>query len=204
MIGQFRCWFAVGAVLVLAACASPVSGAPGPGAGSSAATSSPSAGIAGGGKPPPRYAPAVRSPLDARGIAPCDLLTGPQLLELKLLPATAKPVTSGASLSCTWTSSVDVANPGGLQVRTESTIPVLDNIYIVRDTFAVFESLEISGHPAVHADQSTLTGCTIYTAIADYQGIATFPDLAGHKLANPCAGARRMAEMILSNLPPLH
>jgi hypothetical protein len=145
----------------------------------------------------------VQSPLDARGIPTCDLLTRSQLLELKLLPDTAKPAGSGDVRTCGWTSSADAANPGGIQVRTDSSIPVLDGIYIIRDTFAVFEPTEIAGHPAVRGDGSTLTGCTIYTAISDYQGVSTNTNLAGRKLADPCAGARRMAEMILSNLPPL-
>ena len=188
---------AVALPLVLAACAAPVHGPP-----SAAQATSPPA-SSDRDRPPPRYAPAVRSPLDARGIPPCDLLTRSQLIELNLIPGTAKPGGNVVAQTCVWTSSVDASNPGGLQVRTDSTIPALDDIYIVRDSLAVFEPTEVSGHPAFRGDGSTLTGCTIYTAIADYQGVATGTNVAGRKLADPCAGARLMAEMILSNLPPL-
>lgn len=153
-------------------------------------------------KPPPRLAPVVREPLDARGKAPCDLLTAPQLLELGLRPDTARPDTSGAAQICGW-SSTDPGNVAGLQVNTDPTLPSLDGIYLVRDTFAVFEPIEIAGHPAVHADRNAGPVCTIYTAIADYQGISTDGNLAGRPLPDPCAPSRRMAEMILSNLPPL-
>ncbi|WP_298800659.1 DUF3558 domain-containing protein [Pseudonocardia sp. 73-21] len=199
MTSRIRPYVVVATVLMLAACAAPVRGTP-----ASVPALSPPGVPVSGDKPPPRYTPAVRSPLDARGIPPCDLLTERQLIELNLLPATAKPGgTEGAAQTCTWTSSVDPANPGGLQVRTESPIPVLDGLFIVRDSLAVFEPTEVSGHPAYRADGTTLTGCRIYTAIADYQGVATGTNPAGRKLADPCAGARRMAEMILSNLPPL-
>lgn len=133
----------------------------------------------------------------------CELLTGQQLAELSLLAITAKSSADGPAQTCSWSSSVDPTNPAGIQLLTDSTVAALDNIYIVRDTFKIFEPTEISGHPAVRADATTLTGCVIYTAVADYQAVATGTNLAGRELADPCAGARRMAEMILSNLPPL-
>lgn len=98
---------------------------------------------------------------------------------------------------------MDPTNPAGIQVLADSKIAALDNVYIVRDTLAVFEPTEVSGHPAVHAERTGMAGCVIYTAVSDYQAVATATNLAGRKLAEPCAGARRMAEMILSNLPPL-
>ena len=44
----------------------------------------------------------VREPKDARGIAPCDLLTPTQLRELGLDPATASPDARGMAQSCAW------------------------------------------------------------------------------------------------------
>ena len=80
---------------------------------------------------------------------------------------------------------------------------MLDNLYIQRNTLAVFEPTEISGHPAVRGDDIVGPVCTLYTAIADYQGLSTDGNLGGRPLADPCGPSRRMAEMILSNLPPL-
>lgn len=80
---------------------------------------------------------------------------------------------------------------------------MLDGIYLVRDDYAVFEPTEVAGHPAVQADLTTESGCTLYIAIADHQGVATSGNLAGRSVPDPCGLSRRMAELILSNLPPL-
>lgn len=153
-------------------------------------------------KLPPRQAPPVRDPRDARGVDACSLLTSAQLIELGFRPDTAQPGTSGSAQVCGWRST-DSGNAGGLQISIDSAIAALDGIYLIRDTFAVFEPIEIAGHPAVHADGNAGPVCTIYTAIADYQGVSTDGNLAGRPLPDPCAPSRRMAEMILSNLPPL-
>jgi hypothetical protein len=141
-------------------------------------------------------------PLDARGVKACDLLTPDQLAEVGLKPDTAEAKSTGVADVCTW-SSVKPGSVGGVQLSTHPTLPALDGVYLVRDTFAVFEPMKISGHPAVHADRNSGSDCTIYTAIADYQAVATDGDLAGAPEGDPCAPSRRMAELILSNLPPL-
>ena len=153
--------------------------------------------------PPPRLAPRVLTPLDARDVKACDLLSSAQLRELKLNPATAAPKTVGISDNCAWDSTDDPGSVGGVQLSTHPTLPVLDGVYLVRDTFARFEPLEISGHPAVRADRTSAPSCTIYVGIADYQGVAVGADAAGRPVPDICASSRRMAEMILSNLPPL-
>jgi hypothetical protein len=191
------------ATLALVGCTSQTAGRPEPapslgsaGMAPTAAASSPS------GRPGPRLAPAVRQPLDARGIKVCDVLTPDQLVEVGLLPGTGRASVSGIADVCGW-DSTDPGNPGGLQLSTHPESPVLDGIYLVRDTFAVFEPLEVAGHPAVHADLTPGSGCVLYVAIADYQGIAVGADTAGRPSPDPCARSRRMAELILSNLPPM-
>jgi len=178
---------------MLAGCAGPVTGTPSPPARLSSAEA----------KPPPRLAPPVRVPLDARGTKACDLLTPTQLGELNLNTTTAQSKTVGISDSCTWAYTNDPGNVGGVQLSTHPTLPALDGVYLVRENFAKFEPLEISGHPAVRADRNPDSGCSIYTAIADYRAIATLGDTIGRPRADVCAPSRRMAEMILSNLPPL-
>lgn len=192
-----------GCVASILGCASPVPGQPTASAPATTSTPTPTSAASATAKPPPRLAPAVRQPLDARGVEPCELMTPAQLVELGLRPESAKPGTSGASLTCTWVSATDAANPAGLQINADSTLPALDGIYLVPETFAVFEPIEVAGHPAVHADDVAGPVCTIYTAIADYQAVATDGNLGGRPLPDPCAPSRRMAEMILSNLPPL-
>lgn len=185
---------AVCGILVLAGCSTTVTGEPVPGGSTSVSPSS---------QAPPRLAPPVHLPLDARGVKVCDLLTPSQLAELSLDPTTAESKTAGASDNCTWKYKDDPGNVAGVQLSTHPTLPALDGVYLVRATFAIFEPLEISGHPAVHADRNTDSGCSIYTGVADYQAIATLADSIGRPRPDACAPSRRMAEMILSNLPPL-
>ncbi|MFC4942441.1 DUF3558 domain-containing protein [Pseudonocardia sp. GCM10023141] len=154
-------------------------------------------------KPPPRFAPSVREPLDARGVAPCALLRTDQLTQLGLKPDSGIAGVSGAAEVCTWSSSTDPGNPAGLQLSTHPVQAALDVIYATRDSLEVFEPMVIAGHPAVRGDETASTGCVLYTAIADYQGLAVGADIAGRPSTDPCAKSRRMTELILSNLPPL-
>lgn len=142
-------------------------------------------------------------PKDARGVAPCDLLTDAQLGELSLLADTAEEYSGPATRSCSWLSAVDDTNPAGLELATDTAIAALDTIYISRDLLVNFTELEISGHPAVRADYNPDGSCTIYTAIADHQAVSTEGNGAGRPQPDPCALSVRMAELILSNLPPL-
>lgn len=193
-IAPYTMAVAICGIFLVAACSAKVVGAPVP---SGDPPLSPST------QAPPRLAPPVRMPLDARGLTVCDLMTPSQLAELNLDPKTAESKTVGISDNCTWKYTNDPGNVGGVQLSTHPTLPALDGIYLVRDTFATFEPLEISGHPAVHADRNSDSGCSIYTGIADYQAIATLADSIGRPRADACAPSRHMAEMILSNLPPL-
>lgn len=182
-----------GVILLVAGCATTVTGQPVPTPISPASSSE---------GPPPRLAPAVRAPLDARGIKACDLLTASQLAELNLDPATAEPKTVGVTDNCSWAYMNDPGNVGGVQLSTRPRLPALDGIYLLRGTTKTFEPMEIAGHPAVRADAGG-ADCTIYVGIANYQGVAVGADTAGRPRADACAPSRRMAEMILSNLPPL-
>jgi hypothetical protein len=152
---------------------------------------------------PPRLAPSVPEPKDARGIAPCDLLTDEQLLSVGLIPGSGEEGVSDTAPGCSWSSSLDATNPAGLQINTDTAIPALDGIYLTPDVYAVFEPTEVAGHPALRADYIANGVCTIYTGIADHQAVATKSNVAGRPLADPCDIPRRMAEFILSNLPPL-
>lgn len=149
----------------------------------------------------PRFAPSVADPKDAGDIGGCALLTSVQLEELTLLPETARPRDVGAARACSWTYQGG-RNSAGLQIAVERTIPGLDGIYVQRVGFDRFEPVTVSGHPGFRADK--LDGdCVLYIAIADYQLFSVDGNLLNEPLPDPCAPSRRMAEMILSNLPPL-
>ncbi|MFC5993330.1 DUF3558 domain-containing protein [Pseudonocardia hispaniensis] len=151
---------------------------------------------------PAGAAPRVAHPRDARGIAVCDLLTPAQLTALGLRPETAEPKVLGTGRLCGWRSTT-VGEPAGLTIATEIDVRGLDYLYGIRDTFAVFEPLEVAGHPAVRADGNADGRCSLYVAIAEYQLLSADGNLAGRPLPDPCARSRRMIEAVLSNLPPL-
>lgn len=145
--------------------------------------------------------PQVQNPKDVRTVATCDLLTPSQLTGLGLKPETARPTTSGTARICTWTSTV-AGEAAGVTLATNLAIGALENLYVVRNTFQVFEPGEVTGHPSVRADNGN--GCTLYVAIADDQLMSADGHLGGPPLPDPCARSRRMAELVLSNLPDLH
>lgn len=152
---------------------------------------------------PPSVAPPVPAPKDARGVAPCDLLTDEQLEELDLIPGSAVESLSDVAQSCSWTSALDDTNPAGLVINTITGIAALDFIYATRPDNERFVPTEVAGHPAVRVDFVADNSCTLYTGIADHQGVSTEHNTANRPLPDPCDIPRRMAEFILSNLPPL-
>lgn len=150
--------------------------------------------------PPPRYAPAVPEPKDARGIAACDLLTVEQLKQLGLIPDSARRTEGPGTVRCSWSSTVYDANPVGLELAVDTAVPVLDGTYAIRDALPYFEAREVAGHPAYRAELSETGTCTIVVAISDYQGVGAKAD---QPASDPCRTSTRMAEFVLSNLPPL-
>jgi hypothetical protein len=97
----------------------------------------------------------------------------------------------------------DDSNVAGVTLATDLSISGLEGLYLVRDTFDVFEPGEVGGHPSVRADRNANGRCSIYVAIADDQLLSTDGNLAGRPLPDPCEPSRRMAELVLSNLPDL-
>jgi hypothetical protein len=144
----------------------------------------------------------VRTPKDARGIAPCDLLTRDQLLMLGLSPDTARPISFGLAEGCVWRHADDsTAASAGLSLDPDAQ--KLPDLYRIRGAFQTFEILEVAGHPAVRADARPVGQCDLNVAVADLQILTLQGYLDARVLPDPCAPARRMAEMVLANLPPL-
>lgn len=144
----------------------------------------------------------VREPQDARGIAVCDLLTGAQLHELGLDQATTRMEQQQRSTGCSW-RHVDGSTRAGINVSTDPIAQKLPDLYRLRNTFARFEITEVDGHPTIRGDDTDRPGCTLYVGIADEQMMSVDAYLDGRELPDPCAPARRMAEMVLANVPPL-
>jgi hypothetical protein len=145
----------------------------------------------------------VREPRDSRGIAPCDLLTRAQLRELGLDPASAFPDARGMEQSCTW-HTPDKSDNAGLGISTDPRASKLPSMYRVHHDEPWFQILEIAGHPALRFDPQPERDCGLSIAIADLQNLGVGATADRTPRPDPCAETRRMAEMILSNLPPLH
>lgn len=144
----------------------------------------------------------VKSPKDARDVAPCDLLTPAQLTTLKLDPATARPDVRGLGESCTWFSA-DRSAYAGLGISTHPDAGKLPAFWRLFHDDPAFEFLEVAGHPALRADELPDRQCTLSVGIADLQNLSVDAYFDLKPRPDPCAPARRMAEMVLSNLPPL-
>lgn len=149
---------------------------------------------------PLRYSDPVAQPKDASDVEACDLLTDGQLEDLGLVPDSAEQQEIENIQTCIWSSVVYPANPVSVQKKIETGVPVLDGLYLIREGTFLYEEREISGHPAVRAEISETKTCTIMVAVSDYQGLGIKAD---QPLPDPCTTSTRIAELVLSNLPPL-
>ena len=144
----------------------------------------------------------VREPKDARGFGPCELLTVAQQRELGLDPSTAKTGADGLAQNCFWyyPGKRDYAR---IDISTDPTAGKLPGLWRMFHDDAEYEQFEISGHPVIRVNVESDRFCSLSIAVADLQnlGVAATADLTPRP--DPCAPSRRMAELILSNLPPL-
>ena len=148
----------------------------------------------------------VPEPKDARGIPVCDLLTPGQLTALGLVPETANEVrVDAAAAGCDWAVAAEPGDRAGIGVRI-TEVPALVGYYRIRDVYADFEPITVSGHPGFRYSRNPGSGCVHGIAIADHQYLDTDGSSLnppGEADPDPCSRTRRMAEMALSNLPPL-
>lgn len=144
----------------------------------------------------------VRHPKDARGFGPCELLTVAQQRAMGFDPATAKAAVDGLAETCFWyyPGKRDYA---GLGLSTDPTGGKLPDIWRGHHGDANYEQFEVAGHPAIRTDLTPDRFCTFTVAIADLQTIVVTATADLTPRPDPCAPSRRMAELILSNLPPL-
>ncbi|HVL83554.1 MAG TPA: DUF3558 domain-containing protein [Pseudonocardia sp.] len=148
----------------------------------------------------------VPEPKDARGIPVCDLLTPGQLTALGLVPETATERRDGPAAECTWAVAAEPGDRAAILTRIPTEVPALVGYYRIRDVYADFEPITVSGHPGFRYSRNPGSGCVHGIAIADHQYLDTSGSILnppGEADPDPCSRTRRMAEMVLSNLPPL-
>jgi hypothetical protein len=149
----------------------------------------------------------VRHPKDARGIPVCDMLTDAQLVELGLQPGTArsKPFDRFVNF-CGWRIAGSRYDMTGIGVRVDSEHPALLGIYRIHQAgppFHRFEPTEIAGYPAVEAQTGPTSECEVNVGIADDQLLGVGDTTYVDGVPVPCDHARRIAEAVLANLPPM-
>ena len=150
-----------------------------------------------------RLAPPVPHPKDACGIPACELLTPEQLTQLGVSPATATEESSSGLTTCSWESPDKHLD---LSVTPDANRPQaggLNDTYLKRSDFEVFEPTEVAGHPAVRADYADVGDCPLYVGVADTQAMIVAVDGFMAESTDTCPIAREATAMILSNLPPL-
>ena len=76
-------------------------------------------------------------------------------------------------------------------------------MYRLHHAEAGFEILQIARHPALRFDRDPMRECGFSVGVADLQNVGVFGYADRKPRPDICAQSRRMAEMILANLPPL-
>jgi hypothetical protein len=125
--------------------------------------------------------PQVSDPLDATGLAPCDVLAVNQLAQLGVSAPSARDFSNANAGRCAWFSDdqsfmIDFV----LNVNAGLTFA-----YDVRDSLPAFEETSIAGFPAVRMDPGDGPVCSFWVGIAEDQSFS--------------AGARNLS----ASAPPL-
>lgn len=141
----------------------------------------------------------VREPKDVRGIDPCDLLSRDQIGSFGLDPDSARANPARYGAGCLWQYR-DGSTSAEIGTATEPNGFKLPDAYRLRENSANFEILQIAGHPAVRDDIAANGQCELGLAVADDQIVTISAYADGRILPDPCAPARRMAELIIANL----
>ena len=129
------------------------------------------------------------------------MLTDGQLTGLELDPSTAVPGALTTLDGCEWSGrngsyglilTIDVlAERGGLE-----------NLYLKKKGYSVFEPMVVDGYPAVRAELGTTDSCTIALGLSDTQLIAFRAGPPRPGLEDTCAAARQALSAALTNIPP--
>lgn len=104
---------------------------------------------------------------------------------------------------CTWRYT-DRSTSAKITLAVKLGSQNLEDVYGLRNTYATFVPTTVRAHPAVTASETEVDICRLVVAIADDQLMSVVGQVSGRPPAgDPCAPSLRMAELILSNLPPL-
>ncbi|WP_133826916.1 DUF3558 domain-containing protein [Actinomycetospora succinea] len=153
---------------------------------------------------PDRFgAPVPTRSLDGTALSdrPCNLLAESELQSFGLQARGRLQQLPLGAPACVW------EGPGFS--REVSAAVIVDRDYLVdtyrtRSTYQVFDAITVGGLPAV-AQQTTVEAltCTVTVGIAVGQAVDVTSTEFGTAPAPPCDTARRVAETVVADLPPL-
>lgn len=144
--------------------------------------------------------PPVRNPRNLIEFQPCMLLTSAQLDSNRIdQPGTPKNVLGNTG--CEWS---DKAHTREFAAFIDLGNDVLGNVYSQRNNIPVFEVTDVAGLPAIRTkDDVDGTSCYYRVAAAESQTLIVRFTSLGQIREDPCVPAKRFAQAIVSNLPPL-
>lgn len=144
--------------------------------------------------------PPVRSPRNLAAIPPCLLLTAAQL-ETNRIDQPGRPKAVLGSTGCEWS---DKARTREFAVFVDIGNDVLRNVYAQREAIPVLEVTEVAGLPAIRTkDDVNGTSCYFRVATAQVQTLIVRFTSQRKTPEDPCVPAKRFAQTVISNLPPL-
>lgn len=188
-------------LLATAASAFAVAGCGGASSGSASPESGPNAG-AGSVELVP--IPPVTAPKDVTRLAdrPCDLMAPEQEMAFELTDPMVDEGVTGIVKSCFWNAPGDI----DVDVSAFAHNPTVETIYSNRDIYPIFELTRVSGYPAVLFSETgrEVGSCAVAVKMAERQSVTVIYDasLADNPPPDPCANAVRVAEVVLTNIPP--
>lgn len=153
------------------------------------------------GSGPTRLAPTVTNPRDVTAFRqrPCDLLTPEQLAALGIdQPGEQDSLPSG-NQTCVWRDS---GFDQEIAVGSYPDFDLLSANYRIRDSYQLFRPIEVAGLPAT-LQQDHFSACGVTVGLATTQAVEVNYVDTSDPIADPCGKARRIAEIVVGNLPPL-
>lgn len=126
----------------------------------------------------------------------------PSTVELSLDPDSARSSAQQYGESCRWWHT-DRSATAGVGISTDPVSFKSPDLYRTAPDYIEPEIGQVAGHPTLRLDAEPDRECVLYVGVADEQVLDVDACLDGRMLPDPCAPARRMAEMVLSNLPLL-
>ena len=150
---------------------------------------------------PTRLAPPVTNPRDitAYGQRPCELLTREQLVALgNDQPGERRSLPYGV-FECVWRDS---GFDQEIRVASYPAEDLLSAKYRNRNAYQLFRPIEVSGLPAT-MQQDVRSECGVTVGLAETQAVEVDYADRTEPYEDPCGKARRIAEIVVGNLPPL-